>query len=202
MITFLRRLGIPEVRDGYLNLTDEAGTTYGHLFPDHLTKFAVVDPDGRKSFSQKHHKNQMWGTLKNWYRSTGTKAGDTVIVSFEPAERVDDRHVLHLGLFDPTGGKRQETKPTDHKEAVTSARDSFPTPEAVDIIEPDLPIRNAVQTYRILRDTALARWLKHLYSFECQICRTTIDLPNGGRYAEVHHIRPLGTPHNGLDSLG
>jgi len=202
MITFLRKLGLPEARNGYLNLTDETGATYGHLFPDHLTKFVIVDQDGRRSFSQKHHNNQMWGTLKNWYRSTGTKAGDTVIVSFNPTERIDNRHVLHLGLFDPTGGKRQEIQATEEHGADPLERDSFPTPEAVDIKEPDLPRRNAVQTYRILRDTALARWLKHLYSFECQICRTTIDLPNGGRYAEVHHIRPLGAPHSGLDSLG
>lgn len=201
MITFLRKLGVPEARDGYLNLTDEAGKTYGHHFPGHLTRFVVVDQDGRRSYSQKHHANQMWGTLKNWYRSTGTKAGDTVIVSFDSTERIDGHYVLNLGVFDPSGGKRQETQITSENNTETD-RESFTTPKAVDLKEPDLPGRNAVQTYRILRDTALARWLKHLYSFECQICRTTIDIPGGGRYAEVHHIRPLGTPHNGTDVLG
>jgi hypothetical protein len=63
MITFLRKLGVPEARDGYLNLTNEAGKTYGHHFPEHLTRFVVVDQDGRISFAQKHHANQMWGTL-------------------------------------------------------------------------------------------------------------------------------------------
>jgi len=53
----------------------------------------------------------------------------------------------------------------------------------------------------ILRDTALARWLKHIYDYECQVCGMAIELFNGGRYAEVHHIQPLGAPHNGPDIL-
>lgn len=30
----------------------------------------------------------------------------------------------------------------------------------------------------------------------------TLILPNGSRYAEGHHIQPLGAPHNGCDVLG
>jgi predicted restriction endonuclease len=30
----------------------------------------------------------------------------------------------------------------------------------------------------------------------------TIELPDGRRYAEAHHIRPLGSPHNGPDVAG
>lgn len=55
--------------------------------------------------------------------------------------------------------------------------------------------------YRILRDTVLAKQLKHDYEFCCQICGHTIDLPDGTRYAEAHHIQSLGRPHCGPDCL-
>ena len=77
------------------------------------------------------------------------------------------------------------------------------TPEASDISEPnrDKPDRVAVNVYRILRDTALARRVKNMHDFECQICGHTITLQDGSSYAEAHHIKPLGSPHNGPDSI-
>ena len=57
-------------------------------------------------------------------------------------------------------------------------------------------------TYRILRDTALARRIKSLHDYQCQICGLAIELPNGRRYAEAHHIQPLGEPHDGPDVAG
>jgi predicted restriction endonuclease len=33
------------------------------------------------------------------------------------------------------------------------------------------------------------------------MCGRTIGLPNGKRYAEAHHIKPLGQPHCGPDIL-
>ena len=207
MVKFLKTLGTSEVRDGYLNLTDNARETYGHLFPGHTTRYVVLDHNGRRSSAQQHHRNQVWGTLKNWYRETKAKAGDTVIVSYNANERIDGIHVLHLGLFNPEGGMRPD-KTTDDSDAPERFNQDLPiekepllTPMAIDLGEPSLTQRHAVQTYRILRDTALARWLKHMYEYECQLCGMTIELINGGRYAEVHHIQPLGAPHNGPDIL-
>jgi len=196
LVTFMRTLGIPEVRDGYLNLTDNTKKTYGHLFPAHKTKMIVIDHNGRNSFTQKHNDNQLWGTLNHWYADTRAKAGDTAIVNFDSTERVDGHHVLHLGLFDPEGGKREQEKST---KAQTSPDEPFLTPTAADIAEPNLPPRHSIKTYRILRDSALSRWLKNLYSYQCQICGTTIEISADERYAEAHHIRPLGEPHNGPD---
>ncbi len=53
---------------------------------------------------------------------------------------------------------------------------------------------------RIVRDTLLARRIKTLHNHECQLCGHTISLPDGSRYAEGHHIQPLGEPHNGPDT--
>lgn len=75
-----------------------------------------------------------------------------------------------------------------------------PTPPAIDFTAP-VPERVETSTYRILRDTAKAVLVKNLHDYRCQVCGHTIELPNGKRYAEAHHIQPLGTPHNGRDII-
>lgn len=73
------------------------------------------------------------------------------------------------------------------------------TPQAYDIEDYGQPDKIKVSTYRILRDTLLARKVKIRHNYRCQICNETIQLPTGKFYAEAHHIRPLGQPHNGPD---
>lgn len=80
---------------------------------------------------------------------------------------------------------------------IKSARGDHFTEEAVDISNP--PERIESTTFRILRDTELARVVKRVHNYECQICGHTIELPDGSRYAESHHIQPLGKPHSGPD---
>lgn len=70
---------------------------------------------------------------------------------------------------------------------------------ASDVDEPE-PARRVLSTsYRVLRDTPLARKLKELHDHACQICGETISFPGGQRYSEAHHIKPLGRPHHGYD---
>ncbi|MBI4233493.1 MAG: HNH endonuclease [Chloroflexi bacterium] len=52
----------------------------------------------------------------------------------------------------------------------------------------------------LVRDSSLARFLKSLYDFRCQVCEGTFRLSSGSRYAECHHLRPLGRPHGGEDT--
>ena len=52
---------------------------------------------------------------------------------------------------------------------------------------------------RIIRDSALSRFLKSIYSYRCQICGSTFRLPSGSKYAESHHVMPLGKKHGGID---
>ncbi len=63
------------------------------------------------------------------------------------------------------------------------------------------PVRQQQATYRILRDTELARKLKLLHKHRCQICLVTLSVA-GSPYSEAHHIIPLGQPHNGPDIPG
>ncbi|MGB2232718.1 MAG: YDG/SRA domain-containing protein [Flavobacteriaceae bacterium] len=53
---------------------------------------------------------------------------------------------------------------------------------------------------RIVRDTKLAHDIKALYNHKCQVCGIAIPTKNGF-YSEGAHIKPLGKPHNGDDSL-
>jgi len=76
------------------------------------------------------------------------------------------------------------------------------TPIAVDIKEPVQSERTLQETYRILRDTKLAREVKLANNYRCQICNKTIQLTDGLSYAEAHHVKPLGSPHNGPDIRG
>jgi len=73
------------------------------------------------------------------------------------------------------------------------------SPAAIDIEDP--VDRTEVTTYRIIRDTLLARRVKQLHNYQCQLCGHTIVLSDGSRYAEAHHVQPLGAPHNGPDVL-
>ena len=82
------------------------------------------------------------------------------------------------------------------------------TPTSIDLSDPeaphedDQPRRRLTETYRILRDTALARTLKEIHDDRCRICGDTLELRNGTRYSEAHHIKPLGRPHYGPDIEG
>ena len=75
----------------------------------------------------------------------------------------------------------------------------LPTPQPFDFTDPPETIREQCTTYRVLRDTKLARDIKILYEYRCQICGDTLTFPNGEFYCEVHHIKPLGKPHSGPD---
>lgn len=51
----------------------------------------------------------------------------------------------------------------------------------------------------IIRNPSLVRLVKRLRDNTCQICKLKLEIAPNVFYSEVHHIRPLGTPHNGPD---
>lgn len=60
--------------------------------------------------------------------------------------------------------------------------------------------RKEIVILRIVRDTKIAVEIKKTYDFKCQVCNVSIPTKSG-HYAEGAHIKPLGIPHDGEDSL-
>jgi predicted restriction endonuclease len=61
------------------------------------------------------------------------------------------------------------------------------------------PARAPATIHRVIRDVGIVGELKRLYGYRCQICETRLEL-SSGFYCEAHHLKPLGTPHNGPDT--
>ncbi|MDG4595138.1 MAG: HNH endonuclease [Candidatus Contendobacter sp.] len=64
----------------------------------------------------------------------------------------------------------------------------------------EAPERKDLTISQIIRDTNISKEVKRLNQFKCQICGLSLDMPEGKKYIEAHHIKPLGAPHNGPDS--
>ncbi|MFC1942851.1 YDG/SRA domain-containing protein [Chloroflexota bacterium] len=62
------------------------------------------------------------------------------------------------------------------------------------------PPRSTVTVTRVIRSTQIGNAAKELYNYKCQVCGTRLETPSGA-YAESCHIKPLGKPHNGPDTL-
>ena len=62
------------------------------------------------------------------------------------------------------------------------------------------PGREQITMSRVVRSTAIGNEVKRLHNFTCQRCGVRLTTP-AGAYAECCHIRPLGRPHNGPDTL-
>lgn len=97
MIEFERTVGSSEANSWYLNLSDDRGRSFGlDIGLAHCAKIAILDGRGRVTFAQKHHANQLWGVLKNWFIDNDVTAGTRVLVRFNPEERHDGVPVIHL----------------------------------------------------------------------------------------------------------
>lgn len=60
--------------------------------------------------------------------------------------------------------------------------------------------RRASTVLRIIRDTQLSKQVKSIHQYCCQVCGIQIT-GSAGPYAEGAHIKPLGAPHYGPDTL-
>jgi putative restriction endonuclease len=55
-------------------------------------------------------------------------------------------------------------------------------------------------TTRVVRDTEVSRYVKRLYGDACQVCGERLEVP-GGAISEGAHIRAVGRPHLGPDTV-
>jgi len=62
------------------------------------------------------------------------------------------------------------------------------------------PVRAIGIVQRIVRSSKISQHVKELYEHRCQVCQILLDLPVGS-YSEGAHIRALGSPHHGPDTI-
>lgn len=115
-----------------------------------------------------------------WYKARDVRAGDRVVIE-----------LLSRGewLYNVTHIRSGDAPTTDTLVLHGS-----------DATEP--PRRTQATITRIARDTTKSRRLKQLYEYRCQVCGTCLELTEGMYLIEVHHLRPLGGEHQGLDDFG
>ena len=68
------------------------------------------------------------------------------------------------------------------------------------IIDLEITTRTLREVNIINRNKKLVAGLKKLHEDTCQICKTKLKISENSFYSEVHHIKPLGEPHNGPDT--
>lgn len=65
----------------------------------------------------------------------------------------------------------------------------------------ELTTRTLREVNIINRNKNLVQNLKILYANTCQLCGTQLKITENIFYSEVHHIKSLGEPHNGPDTV-
>jgi len=144
-------------------------------------------------------KNHGLSSLANWTKAEGTPGITGIIIERKTSK--PGKGYFHLFGKEPTDVAWWHKQVRLSKEFDWSSYLPVSvfseSPEASDIAEP--ASRQETKAYRIIRDTNLARRVKLLHGYRCQLCGYAIRLPNGSMYAEAHHLRPLGKPYNGPD---
>jgi putative restriction endonuclease len=83
-------------------------------------------------------------------------------------------------------GELEESSDTDEEQKTTKGNEK--------------PERATSTVSRVIRNTQIGNDVKRIHNHTCQICHIRINTPSGP-YAECCHIKPLGRPHNGPDTL-
>lgn len=152
---------------------------------------------------------------------TGTQTSDQLIKggnkdlveAFESGTPVYvTRGSSHKGEYSPKAGYSFAGKFLITEQWIDEGRDGFNVirfklvSEDKPIDSPKSDVENETERVeytatRIVRETKLAKQIKEMYDYRCQVCGEQINLPTGNKYAEGAHIRPLGRPHNGPDVI-
>ena len=118
---------------------------------------------------------------------------------YTPAENAD----ANARAYDEQDlGSGADEGPGQVTEPASVAMDPF-LGQSVDIIIPagkTDPGTKTVISQRVIRDTKVTAAVKALYGNTCQVCGTRV-VTKAGYYSEGAHVRPLGKPHHGPDTM-
>lgn len=147
----------------------------------------------------KHYENYPADGFRRWMfhlaqLTVEEAAAYTPDENYEADNRAYRDHGLGSGPF----GHDQQTEGQ-----LTAARvDPFYAPP-VELVLPagkTDPGTKTILSQRVVRDTKVTAAVKAMYLDTCQICGTQVAT-RAGYYSEGAHIRPLGRPHHGPDTM-
>jgi putative restriction endonuclease len=156
---------------------------------------------GRHTADQKLEKGNL-GLVENY--NLGRPVRVLVKESVLTADRSHD-HYIYLGLFTVTSwswGMRDGWKVLIYQLRAVAGDSLMPDETAMTLARGEdlAPLRRTSLVSRIVRNYEVAASIKRLYDNTCQICSIRL-VTSAGPYSEGAHIRPLGVPHNGPDTL-
>ncbi|GEM_PF-4121452 len=133
----------------------------------------------------------------------GTFNTDDLTDNFIPAIRAYLRFVrANFPTVTSASRGRSKTAKGSGSPATTRRGGHSPTLNeaiAIDVPTDDLPKRLKSEVSRLIRNSKLADQIKQAHGHGCQVCGTRLELTPGIFYAEGHHLKPVGQPHNGPD---
>jgi len=113
-----------------------------------------------------------------------------------PGVQIDPKHIHVSGGIQKLTGYQlfsaYELELMSGQENNLLSRNEIPSTEKA--------LRQKRQIEAIIRNQKLVDKIKRLYKNTCQLCGLQIQIRPGEYYSEVHHIKPLGKPHDGPDS--
>lgn len=161
---------------------------FSSMFPDDESEIMLLLDDNDEPVRRKYTphtsrtKESRIYRMARWYAANGVQAGTVVKI-----EILSARERLYR-LSVQASPQRQ-----------TAATREIPW-ASCDISDPPRRIESTIQ--RIIRDSSKTKLLKRRYHHRCQVCGIQLSLSDGSYLVEVHHIRPLGGKHRGVDEFG
>jgi hypothetical protein len=167
-------------------------TYLGYKFIHEALKLPYLGPTWGESL-----KKQGLAALADWTFENSLPGITGIIIntdSYEPGKGYFKLFGRKEGDYPWWAEEVRKSKAFDWSPFITKEFSLVP----VDLETPD---REDVTISRIIRDSKLSSRVKVLNDYECQICGLALAMPNDQKYAEAHHIQPLGAPHNGPDVI-
>lgn len=180
--------------DGYNRIVGIGLVKSGYLRPD-----SRINPLRNDATTHRHHARRMKWVISKPASISSTSHEKYFFVQ-RTIKELTPEQIEHIVVAYQKAYPNDTTLERQNQELFGNGP-GWQTPTASDLSDPETR-RVKTTNYRILRDTKLARTIKKMHSHECQICGETIELPDRTRYAEAHHIKPLGREHNGKDVIG
>ena len=191
---------------------EESGRKVLEVLVSHLCKVAPGKPETYLGYKFIHHalnlrylgptwgeslKNQGLGVLAGWTCKNKLPGITGIIIN-------TDSYRPGKGYFNLFGKDEEDySRWTDEVKKSKNFDWSPYIYEEFNLKPVDLsaPNREDVTISRIIRDSKLSVKVKTFNNCECQICGLALEMPAGKKYAEAHHIQPLGEPHGGPDVI-